>query len=87
MSKLITTLKYWGQLAECECDSNLPQGGCFACDMVEAVHGVEKLEQQRDRLAEAGTELVTLIDSFFSYRHVATDKMVDALAAVKGEAQ
>jgi len=95
MSKLIATLKYWRDVSECSCFYAFPQGGCFRCDMDKAAQEAEKLEQQRDRLAEDMEYIrATCQDKTIELHPDATAKgCVDeclecaekALAAVKGD--
>ena len=31
------SLMYWRDIAECECESEYPIGGCLKCDMIRAI--------------------------------------------------
>lgn len=44
--EMIETFKYWRDVSECECDSKLPPGGCFRCDVEKVIEFIEQLEDK-----------------------------------------
>ena len=41
LTRVLQSCRYWAGVAECECDSEHPIGGCLKCDMDEAVTTIE----------------------------------------------
>jgi len=48
LKTLLETLEYWEGIAECECKSTRPIGGCLKCDMLECMETVKKIMIERD---------------------------------------
>lgn len=44
--RVIEDLRYWVDLSECNCDSELPTGGCMRCDLQAALDYVRRCSCQ-----------------------------------------
>ena len=44
----VQSLRYWRDLAECDCDSELPTGGCEKCDMQGILNLLRQMRTQLD---------------------------------------